>query len=110
MGTQEFSDATESLFIWDDVEQKGFPLTDTVYCVDLSQLSHEERLVIAGSNSLEISQLVQREGGTLSGLLEMSMRVFRGLMREIYLNETDDKKKEIEELVRKFLNRDIGEM
>jgi hypothetical protein len=110
MGIQEFSEATESLFIWDDVEKKGFPLTDTVFCVDLDQLSHEERLIIAGSNSLEISELVQREGGTLSGLLEMSMRVFRGLMREIYMNESIDKKKEIEELVRKFLNRDIDDM
>jgi hypothetical protein len=110
MGIQEFSDATESLFIWDDVEKKGFPLTDSVSCVDLSKLSHEDRLIIAGSNALEISELVAREGGLLSGLLEMSVRVFRGLLQEIYNNETEEKKKEIQELVRKFLDRGIDEI
>ena len=110
MGIQEFTDATESLFIWDDVEKKGFPLTDSVSCVDLSKLSQEDRLVIAGSNALEISELIAREGGPLSGLLEMSVRVFRGLVQEIYMNETDAKKKEIEELVRKFLDRGIDEL
>ena len=110
MGIQEFSDATESLFIWDDVEKKGFPLTDSVSCVDLSKLSHEDRLIIAGSNALEISELIAREGGLLSGLLEMSVRVFRGLLQEIYNNETEEKKKEIQELVRKFLDRGIDEI
>jgi hypothetical protein len=110
MGIQEFTDATESLFIWDDVEKKGFPLTDSVSCVDLSKLSHEDRLIIAGSNALEISDLIAREGGLLSGLLEMSVRVFRGLMQEIYMNETDEKKNEIQELVRKFLDRGIDEI
>jgi hypothetical protein len=110
MGIQEFTDATESLFIWDDVEKKGFPLTDSVSCVDLSKLSHEDRLIIAGSNALEISDLIAREGGLLSGLLEMSVRVFRGLMQEIYNNETDEKKNEIQELVRKFLDRGIDEI
>lgn len=110
MSTHEFTDATESLFIWDDVEKKGFPLTSSVFCVDLSKLSHDERLIIAGSNALEISELVDREGGPLSGLLEMSVRVFRGLVQEIYANETDEKKKEIQELVRKFLERGIDEI
>jgi hypothetical protein len=110
MGIQEFSDATESLFIWDDVEKKGFPLTDSVSCVDLSKLSHEDRLIIAGSNALEISELIAREGGLLSGLLEMSVRVFRGLLQEIYNNETEEKKNEIQELVRKFLDRGIDEI
>jgi hypothetical protein len=110
MGIQEFSDATESLFIWDDVEKKGFPLTDSVSCVDLSKLSHEDRLIIAGSNALEISELIARVGGLLSGLLEMSVRVFRGLLQEIYNNETEEKKKEIQELVRKFLDRGIDEI
>jgi hypothetical protein len=110
MGIQEFTDATESLFIWDDVEKKGFPLTDSVSCVDLSKLSHEDRLIIAGSNALEISDLIAREGGLLSGLLEMSVRVFRGLMQEIYNNETEEKKNEIQELVRKFLDRGIDEI
>ena len=78
--------------------------------MDLSKLSHEDKLIIAGSNALEISELVAREGGPLSGLLEMSVRVFRGLVQEIYMNESDSKKKEIEELVRKFLNRGIDEL
>jgi hypothetical protein len=78
--------------------------------VDLSKLSHEDRLIIAGSNALEISELVAREGGLLSGLLEMSVRVFRGLLQEIYNNETEEKKKEIQELVRKFLDRGIDEI
>ena len=110
MGIQEFADAAESLFIWDDVEKKGFPLTDSVFCVDLSKLSHEDRLIIASSNTLEISELIAREGGLLSSLLEMSVRVFRGLMQEIYMNETDEKKKEIEELVHKFLDRGTDEV
>ena len=110
MSAQEFTDTSESLFIWDDVEQKGFPLTDSVFCVHLEKLSHEERLIIAGSNPLEISELIHREGVELSSLLEMSMRVFRGLLRELYSSESDEKKKEIAELVRTVLDRDIDDM
>lgn len=107
MGLQEFTEATESLYIWDRVEGKGFPLTDDILCIDLSQLSNEQRLIIAGTNKEEISNLIKQEGGTLGGLLEMSVRVFRALVRELYMHESDEKKEEIQELVRRTLETGV---
>jgi hypothetical protein len=110
MGIKEFNEASESLYIWDRVEGKGFPLTDDIMCIDLSQLSHDERLIIAGTNKEEILELMQREGGTLSGLLEMSVRVFRQLVQKLYMHESDEKKMEIQELVRRTLESSIDSM
>jgi hypothetical protein len=107
MGAQEFEEATESLYIWDRVEGKGFPLTDDIMCIDLSELSHEQRLIIAGTNTDEINNLINEEGGTLLSLLEMSVRVFRMLVQEIYKNESEDKKLEIQEVVRRVLSDNI---
>lgn len=107
MGIEEFKLNSESLYIWDDIEQKGFPLTDSVYCVDLSGLSHEERTVISGGDSNQIAELVKENGGRLSSLLEMSFHVFKALMRGVYMHESDEKKNEIQKLVSSLLDEDV---
>ena len=105
MMMENFDVQAESLYIWDDVEKRGFPLTDSIYCIDLSELSHEQRLIIAGTNADEASTLIKSEGGSLIGLLEMSVRVFRHLIQGIYSDESTDKKKEIQEAVQRLLGQ-----
>ena len=101
----DFNMQSESLFIWDDVEKKGFPLTGSIYCIDLSELSHEQRLIIAGTNADEASTLIKTEGGSLMSLLEMSVRVFRHLIQGIYSVESTEKKQEIQEAVQRLLGQ-----
>lgn len=104
---KEFSDALESLYIWDDIEKKGFPLTESVRAIDMNNLDDEERLVIAGGDAAKISQLIEDKGGSLGALLEMSTRMFKKLIRGIYEYESPEKKKEIQDLVRSILEIDI---
>jgi glutamine amidotransferase PdxT len=100
---REFSDALESLYIWDDVEKKGFPLTDAVRAIDMNNLDESERLIIAGGDSEKIQQLIEDKGGSLGKLLEMSTIIFKKIIRAVYEYESEEKKQDIQRVVRSIL-------
>lgn len=100
---REFSEALESLYIWDDVEKKGFPLTESVRALDMNNLDESERLIIAGGDSEKIQQIIEDKGGSLGTLLEMSTIMFKKIIRAVYESESEEKKQDIQRVVRSIL-------
>ena len=60
-----------SLYIWDDLEKRGFPVTEDVMVLPIDALTWEERQVLAAGDSEAISEMVKREGNTLEEFVMM---------------------------------------
>ena len=80
----EMEKAMESVFIYDKLTGVGFPLTKDIVCIDISQLSHEERLAIS-SNQLD--EVAQKHGLTLISQLVIATRVLGFVLNELYSNK-----------------------
>lgn len=96
----DFQEAFGALYVWDNMEKRGFPITDDVMILDIDELSWEQKQIIASGNELEISELAKKEGQELGSFIMMGATVFVKLVHAIYENETDEKKKEISNLIR----------
>ena len=104
----EVLDSLGAMFIWDNVEKRGFPLTKDVKILDIEELSWEEKQILGSGNELEISALAEKYGEELSSFIMMGATVFVKLMQAVYESESIEKKKEIAALIRNTI-RDIAD-
>jgi hypothetical protein len=100
--------ALNSLYVWDGIEKRGFPVTPDVMIVDIDGLTWEQKQVIAAGNELEVAELMKEEGQELGSFIMMGATVFTKLMHVIYENETPEKREEINNLIKNTM-RDIIE-
>lgn len=89
-----------ALYIWDEMEKRGFPVTKDVIILDIDELSWEQKQILSAGNELEISELAKKEGQELLSFIMMGANVFAKLMQVIYQNEPPEKRKEISNLIR----------
>jgi hypothetical protein len=68
--------------------------------VDLEDLTHEERLVLAGDDVIAIEKIVAAKGNEFLDVMAQNMILFLKLMFSLYEHETDEKKREILNVIR----------
>ena len=88
-----------SLYIWDDLEKRGFPVTEDVMVLPIDALTWEERQVLAAGDSEAISEMVKREGNTLEEFVMMGATVFMKLMHALYEDSTPEKKEAMKTMI-----------
>jgi hypothetical protein len=90
----------KSSYVWDGIEKRGFPVSEQVKLVDLEDLTHEERLVLAGDDVIAIEKIVAAKGNEFLDVMAQNMILFLKLMFSLYEHETDEKKREILNVIR----------
>jgi hypothetical protein len=104
----EIEEALGSLYVWDGIEKRGFPVTSDVLIVDIDGLDWDQKQIIAAGNELELSQLMKEEGQELGSFIMMGATVFTKLMHAIYDHETPEKRAEIGALIKDTMRDIIG--
>jgi hypothetical protein len=99
----------KSSYVWDGIEKRGFPVSEQVKLVDLEDLTHEERLVLAGDDVIAIEKIVAAKGNEFLEVMAQNMILFLRLMFSLYAHETDEKKLEILNVIRSSMNVDEDE-
>lgn len=99
----------ESLFIWDCIEKRGTPVTNDIRVIDMSRLSHEQRLIISSGDPDAIQELVEEVGDTLSNQMKLAAAVFIRVINNVYASEPLDKQKQIIEKIRETLEDITGD-
>lgn len=84
IGEEEIEHSMESVFIYDKLTGAGFPLTNDIVCIDISNLSQEERLAVSANNMGEIAE---EHGLTLISQLVIATRVLGFVLNELYANQ-----------------------
>jgi len=98
----------KSSYVWDGIEKRGFPVSEQVKLVDLEDLTHEERLVLAGDDVIAIENIVLEKGNEFLDVMAQNMILFLRLMFSLYEHETEEKKREILNVIRSSINT-VGE-
>ena len=78
----------KSSYVWDGIEKRGFPVSEQVKLVDLEDLTHEERLVLAGDDVVAIEKIVATKGNEFLDVMAQNMILFLRLMFSLYEHET----------------------
>jgi len=90
----------KSSYVWDALEKRGFPVSEHIKLIDLDELTNEERLVLAGDNVAEIEKIIAVKGNEFLDVMAQNMFLFLKLMVSLYNHETDEKKREILDVIR----------
>lgn len=103
MHIPEHLDPTEpykSSYIWDGLEKRGFPVSEHIKLVDLEDLTLEERLVLAGDDTMAIEKIIAVKGHEFLDVMSQNMVMFLKMMFSLYQYESDEKKREILNVIR----------
>jgi hypothetical protein len=94
----------KSSYIWDGMEKRGFPVSEHVKLIDLEDLTSAERLVLAGDDVIAIEKIVAAKGNEFLDVMAQNMVLFLKLMFSLYEHESDEKKREILNVIRSSIN------
>lgn len=78
------NEAMESLYIYDKITGVGFPLTEDILCVDISNLSPDERLAISAN---QMDDVIEKHGVTLISQLVLATEVLGFVLNELFANQ-----------------------
>jgi hypothetical protein len=95
-----FNETFGALYIWDEMEKRGFPVTKDVMILDIDELSWEQKQILSAGSEMEISELAKKEGQELISFVMMGANIFAKLMQVVFMNESPEKRKEISNLIR----------
>lgn len=90
----------KSSYVWDAMEKRGFPVSEHIKLIDLDDLTHEERLTLAGDDVVEIEKIIALKGDEFLDVMAQNMVMFLKLMFSLYEYESDEKKREILNVIR----------
>jgi hypothetical protein len=102
-------DPYKSSYIWDGMEKRGFPVSEHVKLIDLEDLTNEERLVLAGDDVIAIEKIIAAKGNEFLDVMAQNMVLFLKLMFSLYEYESDEKKREILNVIRSSFPGDENE-
>ena len=86
------------------MEKRGFPVSEHVKLIDLEDLTSAERLVLAGDDVIAIEKIVAAKGNEFLDVMAQNMVLFLKLMFSLYEHESDEKKREILNVIRSSIN------
>jgi len=82
------NESMASLYIYDKITRAGFPLTEDIMCLDVSELSLEERLRISAN---ELDDVIEKHGVTLISQMVLATEVLGYVLNELFQNEPKHK-------------------
>jgi hypothetical protein len=97
-------DPYKSSYIWDGIEKRGFPVSEQVKLLDLEDLTNEERLVLAGDDVTAIEKIVAENGSDFLYVMSQNLVLFLQMISSLYEHESDEKKREILNVISSTIN------
>jgi len=81
---EKINASMESVYIYDKLTGAGFPLTEDIMCVDISDLSPDERLAISAN---QMDDVIAKHGTTLISQLVLATEVLGFVLNELFANQ-----------------------